>query len=225
MASFGLSLTEHILLLKTWVLPVMLLTARAYSATEQEERSLKVIFNTSLGFDSWGTTLAQTSLPRDEGGFSLAPPDTRLKVQNGLAFMAFANNQTVMPFFVRLRFRAWTTKFGVLWDLRSLPYLQLGPVPYSTMGFLALLPKSCSQARRYCLDGARTESNPRNLPLWHSATFKNADNLTYYCPALIRKGVVRKSDLFDEHQKPRQHLFLKVGITWQQVFVIFDPRP
>ena len=33
-ASFGLSLSERLLLLKTWVLPVVLLTARAYRATE-----------------------------------------------------------------------------------------------------------------------------------------------------------------------------------------------
>ena len=138
-ASFGLSLAERLLLLKTWDLPVLLLTAKAYRATEQEERSLKVVFNTALGFDSWGTTLSQASLHPDDGGFSLPPPppDTWLKVQAGLAFTAFAQNQSIMPCFVRLKFRAWATKFGVPWHMRSLPFLQLGPIPYSTMGFLA----------------------------------------------------------------------------------------
>ena len=114
----------------------------------QEERSLKVVFNTALGFDSWGTTLSQTSLHPEEGGFSFPPPDTWLKVQVGLAFMAFVQNQSVMPCFVRLQFRAWAAKFGVAWNLRSLPFWQLGPVPYSTMGFLAQSLKS-SQATRY----------------------------------------------------------------------------
>ena len=77
-ASFGLSLVERLLLLKTWVLPVLLLMARAYRATEQEERSLKVVFNTALGFDSWGTTLSQASLHPDDGGFSLPPPPPHL---------------------------------------------------------------------------------------------------------------------------------------------------
>ena len=61
-----------------------------------------------------------------------------------------------MPCFVRLRFRAWATKFGVMWNLRSLPFLQLGPVPYAPMGFLALSLKSYSQARHYYLDGVPT---------------------------------------------------------------------
>ena len=34
LASFGLSLAERLLPLKTWVLPVLLLMARAYRATE-----------------------------------------------------------------------------------------------------------------------------------------------------------------------------------------------
>ena len=51
-ASLGLSLKERVLLLKTWVLPVLLLIATAHRVTEQEERSLKIVFNTALGFDS-----------------------------------------------------------------------------------------------------------------------------------------------------------------------------
>ena len=73
-ASFALSLAERPLLLNTWVLPVLLLTAGAYRATEQEERSLKVVFNIARGFDSWGTALSQASLHPDDGGFSLPPP-------------------------------------------------------------------------------------------------------------------------------------------------------
>ena len=57
-ASFGLSLAKRLLLLKTWVLPVLPLTARAYRATEQAGCSLKVVFNTARGFDRWGTTLS-----------------------------------------------------------------------------------------------------------------------------------------------------------------------
>ena len=72
--SFGLSLAERLLLLKTWVLSVLLLTARAYGATGQEECSLKVVFNTTRGFDSWSTTLSQVSLHPDDGVFSLPPP-------------------------------------------------------------------------------------------------------------------------------------------------------
>ena len=112
-ASFGLSLSERLLRLKTWVLPVLLLTAVAYRATEQAEGSLKVVFNTALGFDGWGTMLSLASLHSGDGGFSLPPPSTGLKVHAGLAFTAYAQTQSVMPCFVRLKFRAWATQFGV----------------------------------------------------------------------------------------------------------------
>ena len=168
-ASFGLSLLERILLLKTWALPVLLLIARAYCATEQEERSLKVIFNTTPGFDSWVITLSQTSSPLDDGGYSLPPPpprlDTWLKVQAGFAFMAFAHNQAAMPCFPA-SILGMATKFGVLWNLKSLPFLQVGPVLYSTMGFLALSLSSYLQARRCSIDGAPVDSTdvaPRDL--------------------------------------------------------------
>ena len=106
----------------------------------------------------------------------------------------------------------------VSWHLRSLPFLQLGPIPYSTMGFLAQSLKSYSQARHYVIDGAPEGANNRELPLWHSAIFRNSDNLTYYCPALIRKGVMCISDLFDTNFCPHQDLLPKIGITWREVY-------
>jgi hypothetical protein len=99
-----------------------------------------------------------------------------------------------------------------------LPFLQLGPVPYSTMGFLAQSLKSYSQTRRYVIDGAPEGANIREFPLWHSAIFRNSDNLTYYCPALIRKGVMCISDLFDMSFCPRQELLPKIGITRREVY-------
>ena len=73
MASFGLSLAKRMLQLKFWGSGNCALTARPYRAFEQEKRSLNVIFNTALGFHSWGVTLTQTWPPHDEGGFALAP--------------------------------------------------------------------------------------------------------------------------------------------------------
>ena len=47
-----LTLIERVQLMKVWILPVLLLTARAYRATKQEEQSLKAVYNTTLKFDS-----------------------------------------------------------------------------------------------------------------------------------------------------------------------------
>ena len=154
-------------------------------------------------------------------GDSLCPPppqDTWLKVQAGLGFTAFGQNPAVMASFVRPKLWAWASKYGVQWHLRSLPFLQFGPVPYSTMGFLAQSLKSYSQARRYVIDGPPEGANIKELPLWHSAIFRNSDHLTYYCPALIRKGVMCIAYLFDMNVSPRQDLLPKIGITWQDVY-------
>ena len=75
--SFGLCRYKRLLLRKIWVLPILLPSAQAYRTTAQEEQSLKVIFNTALGFHSWGVTLSKTSLPQ-EGGFALPPPPNTL---------------------------------------------------------------------------------------------------------------------------------------------------
>ena len=80
LSPFPLTLLERVQLLKVWISPVLLLTARAYRASEQEERSLKMVYNTALGFDSWGVTLTQLFLQPDSGGHKLAPPDTWLRV-------------------------------------------------------------------------------------------------------------------------------------------------
>ena len=52
MASFSCSLCERILLLKKWVLPTILLTARAYYPSDITVRALRVIYNTTLHLDS-----------------------------------------------------------------------------------------------------------------------------------------------------------------------------
>ena len=215
---FPLTLLERVQLLKVWILPVLLLTARAYRASEQEERSLKPVYNTALGFDSWGVTLTQLSLQPDSGGHGLAPPDTWLRVQSGLAFARFSGHQSEFPPFVTLIFRQWARKYGVVWTPRAVPYLQLGPVPYASMGFLAQSLKSFSQARRYVLDGMLPGTTSDALPLWHSAIFRNADNLTYYCPRLIKRGILTVKDLFDTTAQPKAKLLSMMRQTWQAVY-------
>ena len=122
--------------------------------------------------------------------------------------------------FVRLKFGAWATEFGVSWHLRCVPFLQLGLIQYSTMGFLAQSLKSHLQATRYVIEGAPEGASIWEFPLWHSAIFRNSDNLTYYCPALIRKGVMCISDLFDANSCPHQDLLPKIGITWREVYTL-----
>ena len=91
--------------------------------------------------------------------------------------------------------------------------MQLGPVPYATMGFLAHSLEAFSQARQYVLDGMLLGTTPDALPLWHSAIFGNADNLIYYCPRLIKRGILTISHLLDSQQQPKDQLLSQMGLT------------
>ena len=163
-----------------------------------------------------------------------------LCVQVGLAFARFSGHKSEFPPFITHVFRQWAKKFGAVWTPRAVPYLQLGRVPYSSMGFLALLLKSFSQARRYVLDGlldgmpidklslwhsvllhnADIRMPVDKLPFWHSVLLHNADNLTYYCPRLIKRGVLLVSDLFDAQGQPNPQLLSMLGPTWRVVYPV-----
>ena len=72
--SLGLSEKEAIILLKTWVLPTLLLTAKSYFPSEHTIKALKIVFQTSLGVDSWGFALRELAQHPDCGGFQLPHP-------------------------------------------------------------------------------------------------------------------------------------------------------
>ena len=71
-STLGLSLQERVQILKVWILPVVLLTARAYCPDPVVISSLTTVFNTALGFDSWGITIHQVAKMKTEGGHELA---------------------------------------------------------------------------------------------------------------------------------------------------------
>jgi len=83
--AFPLSLDERIQLLKVWILPWLLLTSRTYCSDKSVDRSLRMVYKTALALDSWRVTLTQLTLPSEEGGYSLALPETWLRLQAGLA--------------------------------------------------------------------------------------------------------------------------------------------
>ena len=130
-------MTERIQLLNVWILLCLLLTARTYCYDDMVDRSLKTIYKTTLGLDSWGVTLTLLTLTPEEGGFSLAMPDVWLRVQAGLAFIKHMAHLESFPTLVGEHFQSWAFKFGVCLHVHAIPYLQPGPVSYHTMGYLA----------------------------------------------------------------------------------------
>ena len=86
------------------------------------------------------------------------------------------------------------------------------------MGYLARSLKAASQARRYVCEGLSSCTHSDSLPLWHSAVFQKGNQLTYYCPSLMKRGVLTVGDLFDCTGAPTPRLLGSIGDTWQAVY-------
>ena len=119
----------------------------------------------------------------------------------------------------------WCKQYGVCLHAWAWPYIQLGPVPYKTFGYLAYSLKSFSIARRYILDGLADPTAQGQLPLWHSAVFKHAKHLTYYCPALIKKNILTVQDLYYVCGRIPAHLSSKIAPTRKVIYEVGSSSP
>ena len=132
---------------KTWILPCVLPTARAYFPSDITIRALKHVYHTALGTDSWGITLNTLAQPRDlggGGGYSLPTPKIWLHAQFGLPFHKMLQAPAVFSDELIRSFRRWCAAYGVCPNAWALPYLRMGPVPYKTFGFMQFCFKSFS---------------------------------------------------------------------------------
>ena len=100
----------------------------------------------------------------------------------------------------------------------AIPYLQLGRVPYKTFDFLSCSPKSFSSARHYIIDGLAHPLQIGQVPLWHSAAFKNDKRLTYYSTKLVSMKVLTVADLYDSSLNPHANLMCHIRLTWQMLY-------
>ena len=128
-----------------------------------------------------------------------------------------ANNDS-FPVLVSDHFQSWACKYGVCLPAHAIPFLQLGPIPYNTMGYLARSRKAASQAWRFLCEGLSTCTPVESLPLWHSAMFQKGSHLTYYCPALIRTGILTVGGMYDASGNPIDGHIRKIGSTWKSVY-------
>ena len=99
-ATIALSIPETTTLLKTWILPTLLLTAKAYVADRSVVSALHTVYNILFRFDSWGITTHQLSQHRDKGGYSVPLPQTCCAAQGGTAAVAAVTSPTIMPMYV-----------------------------------------------------------------------------------------------------------------------------
>ena len=88
---------------------------------------------------------------------------------------------------------------GMLFDEEFLPFFQMSPLPLSVPSFLQASLKSYSAVRRWggCCPPPPPPARLPLMPVWHNALFANSFHLTYHCPALLKKGVLRWVDLVE----------------------------
>ena len=133
MTAYGLSIKEKLLLLKTWILPCVLLTARAWSPSEIAIRALRHVYHTALGTDSWGVTLDNLAQPRELGD-TPSPPKIWLHAQSGLPFHKLLQSPDISPERLVKGFRVLCTTYGVCLNAWALPYLQMGQSHIKPLG-------------------------------------------------------------------------------------------
>ena len=56
-----------------------------------------------------------------------------------------------------------------------------------------------------------------DMPVWHNALLANSLRLTYHCPALLKRGVMRWGDLVEDSAIPLV-LWELLAPTWQPVY-------
>ena len=215
--TYGLSIRELVLLLKTWILPCVLLTGLLPVRHHHTSTAPRLSHSAALGVDSRGVALDNLAQPKDLGGYQLPTPKTWLHAQFGPPFHKFLHSPNVFFAPTSANFRNWCHTYGVCLNAWALPYVQMGPVPYKTFGFLQYSFKSFSISRRYIIDGLGDNSAVGELPLWHSAIFQNEKQLTYYCPALIQQGITQVKHMF-VNGAPQEEVPKKIGPTWRQVY-------
>ena len=70
------------------------------------------------------------------------------------------------------------------------------------------------------MDGLSDPTVQGQLPLWHSAVFKNAKHLTYYCPPLTKKNVLTAQDLYGADGQIPTHLLSNIAPIRKVVYEV-----
>ena len=212
---------ERAYLFATWVAPVVYLTARAYAPTEHVVAQLNMVHRAALDINNWHLTMPILALPPAEGGLG----------QVGLGIYAsWVHSQTFVQAVVRPAslaeqharpFRGWADRVGLVLEPAFLPYLQLASIPLTKPTFLQGTVKAVKAYSVVRRGGGPPPPPPPHelwsLGVWHCVFFRNKVWLTYYCPALHRRGVLRWCDLISGSKIPPQ-LLGTVAPTWRAIY-------
>ena len=149
LAKLSLRMEEKVHLLKTRVLPCVLLAARAYYPDDRVVAELRKVYQVALSLSSWGMTLECLSRPPSEGGVCTAPPPPMCTCTGCTRgrFSLHSRSRTGSTSRFYRAFVCGRPRLGLVLEVRFLRFVQLALVRHSTMGFLAWSVRSFSKAR------------------------------------------------------------------------------
>ena len=212
----ALSIPEKITLPKTWILPTLLLTARAYVAHRSVVSALNTVYNILFCFHSWGITTHPLSQHRDQGGYSVRLPQKWLAAPGGRAAVAALTSPANVPVYVMQAFVKFCTRYGIPTNHKVFAVTQMGPVSMKGAGQLAHNYEAYSLPRK----GIKVKhSLPlKDLPPWHSTIFVNKYHNTYFAPHLIRQGVLTVVQLIHSNLVMHSHMHHYISRSWLPIY-------
>ena len=175
--------------------------------------STQSVYHMALRTTHYGITLSILSYDKDSVGFSLLTPKKFLLWQHTSTLVNYTHGDTALPTAVTDPFTQSTTNWEVPHGPSYLPTLQKG-LPYATMPLLALSPKSYSLLMS--MSTVTVPSMPSQDPhLWHNRRFVDRRGHNICCPALVRQGVHKLSQLTAAHIHSLPHTYRSIyRLAW-----------
>ena len=219
MQKWDLSLDERVALLQQWILSLLVFPAKVVYPAEQVISSLRTVYHIALRLNSWSLIVDILSLPKIEGGCCLPTPRSFLLWQHASSYVHFLQHPEAFSSVVSNHFTRWADKIGLVPSMRFLPYFQMGSnVVWQTMPFLGGCARVLSLIRQPHMVPT-PEVMPYDLPLWHSISFRNEHQQSYFCPRLIRDGVLTWGGFLEDDTS--QAL---IAPSWRSIYNVPKPQ-
>ena len=185
--------------------------ARAVCADDNVISTLTLIYHVSLRVKSWGITQPILSLPKQQGGYALPAPKEFLHWQFSTLFARFLNNSSLIPSTIVSGFQPFQIKHGIFLDTTSTFTFQMGSnVVWNTMPYLAWSARAFSLLKQH-IPQAPLSMLAYDTP--HHHAFRNQHNQTYYCPQLLRAGILTVGSPLED-----SGLFSRLAPSWQPIY-------
>ena len=152
-------------------------------------------------------------MPKDQGGYALLDPKIFLRWQFATLFVRFLNDSASIPQIVTSEFRPFQNKHGTVLDSFSIFTFQMGSnVVWNTMPYLAWSAR-CSSLLKQDLPQPPPTMLAYNTALWHHCAFRNEHRQTYFCPKLIRAGILTVGDLLGDDSMSH-----RLAPSWRPIY-------